>query len=108
MGEAESRATSQGDQGMERPMSAPPTTDRVRITAADFNGQTWDGSPFSDAPNWLLSAIEGGMIRAHTRGSTDYARFHVTTPEGVVDAGPGDEIVRAGTGSLQVEVYRGR
>ena len=82
--------------------------DRVRITAADFNGRTWDGSPFSDEPNWLLSAVEGGMIREHTRGSTDYARFDVTTAEGVVDAGPGDEIVRVGTGSLRVEVYRGR
>lgn len=31
-----------------------------------------------------------------------------TTAEGVVDAGPGDEIVRVGGGSLRVEMYRGR
>lgn len=78
-------------------------SDRVRITAADFNGETWDGSPFSDDPNWMLSAIEGGMVRPHTRGGTDYARFDVTTADGVVDAGPGDWIARDADGRLRVE-----
>ena len=86
------------------------TIDRVRITAADFNGVSFDGNPFAPAPYppWLNWAVISGAIKAHSRASTDYARWDVRTSDGVVDAGPGDEIVRADDGSLRVEVYRGR
>ena len=91
-------------------MVADQTTDRVRITAADFNGRTWDGNPFSPpAPHWLCLAVLAGEVTPHTRGSTDYARWDVKTPDGVVDAGPGDWIVQGKDDGrpLRVEVCRG-
>lgn len=74
--------------------------DAVRITAADFNGKSFDGNPIvplkgNQTPQWFLDAIEKKKIKIDARGSTDYAWF------GVVDeyyndhwAGPGDRIVR--------------
>lgn len=80
------------------------TISAIRITAADCNGRTWDSSPFSPtpAPQWLLDAIKDRRIHWHTRGSTDYARWDVSTPDGIVDAGPGDWIERNADGSLSV------
>jgi hypothetical protein len=43
-----------------------------------------------------------GQIRPHTRGSTDYAEWDVTTKAGVVNASPGDWIIRRYTGDLSV------
>lgn len=77
--------------------------ERVQITAADFNGQTWDSSPFRPGPPWLLEAVEARLLQPHTRGDTDYARWDVTTRKGVVDAGPGDWVVLCADGSLSVE-----
>jgi len=79
---------------------------RVQVTAADFNGQEWDSAPFHPAPGpkWLSEAVHAGRIVPHTRGDTDYARWDVTTPKGVVDAGPGDCIMLEPNGDLHVEV----
>lgn len=74
----------------------------VRITAADFNGEFFDGSPFSAKPDWLLNAVRNKMIVCHTRGSTDYAQWDVLTSRGTINATPGDWIVRREKGDLSV------
>lgn len=74
----------------------------VRVTAADFNGREWDGRPFSAMPEWLIAAFNNGTVLPHTRNSTDYAEWDVTTPRGVVSAGPGDYIIRRERGDLSV------
>lgn len=81
----------------------------VRVTAADFNGSDFDGSPFSDVPMWLRDAMNNRKIVLHTRGGTDYAQWEVTTKLGVVNAGPGDWIVRNENAELTVcphEMYK--
>jgi hypothetical protein len=65
----------------------------VRVTAADFNGQAFDGFPFSDRPAWLLDAIRDLSIAVAAEvGDTDYAIWNVKTQQGIVRALPGDMI----------------
>lgn len=70
--------------------------ERVKVTAADFNGRDWDGSPFdpAPAPEWLQLAIKIGDITV-SNGShcTDYAVWDV---RGAGEAWPGDYIVHGG------------
>lgn len=80
--------------------------DRVRVTAADFNGETWDGSPFTPpAPRWLLNAVGLGKISVNMDDATDYAKWNVWTPTGNVVAGPGD-VIGIDKGQLFVEASR--
>lgn len=77
----------------------------VKITSADYNpalpwDRAWDGSPFSDAPEWLEAALCAGKLKPHTRGGTDYAQWDVTTEDGVLTVGPGDYILRGASGSV--------
>lgn len=79
----------------------------VIVTAADFNGRTFDGQPFvpllpldeggtmaSTAP-WLVKAIEEKRVLIEARGGTDYAWFGVKDEyDNVHWAGPGDMIVK--------------
>lgn len=74
----------------------------VRVTAADFNGGSFDSSPFSANPDWLIGAIKSGAISCHTRGSTDYAQWDVTTRKGRTNATLGDWIIRRERGDLSV------
>ncbi len=69
----------------------------VQVTAADYNGKTWDGSPFSALPEWLQEAVEQGIVSVEP-SSTDYARWRVITV-----VGPGDQIVRASLTSVPPE-----
>lgn len=78
----------------------PVVIDAVQITAADFNGQTWDGSPFAEvAPEWLVDAVKGGLVAVHP-GSEDYAWFAIKTLEGTMIAGPGDWIIQGIKGEI--------
>lgn len=74
---------------------------RVRVTAADFNGQTWDGSPFDPAPApiWLQEAIRKYLITPSEKHATDYAVWDV---EGAGEAWPGDHIVLKADGMFAV------
>jgi len=72
----------------------------VRITAADYNGKDWDGSPFSTIPEWLKEAIEQGIVSVEP-SSTDYALWRV-----VMVLGPGDQIVRSSLASAPVSERR--
>ena len=75
--------------------------DSTRVTAADFNGSTWDGSPFDPMAPWIADAARAGRIKA--KGcDRDYAVFEVQTSNGMVVALPGDRIERALNGTLTV------
>lgn len=74
----------------------------VRVTAADFNGNSFDGRPFSTIPNWLIDAELNGSITICPHGCTDYARWDVKTPNGIVTAEPDDWIIRRENGDLSV------
>lgn len=78
-------------------------SERVRVTAADFNGHDWDGSPFdpAPAPEWLLPAIIAGDITVSNNGHcTDYAVWSV---KGAGEAWPGDTIIRNVDGSYVIQ-----
>ena len=78
----------------------------VQVTAADFNGnakswaEAWDGSPFSEAPDWIARAIVDGEITPHSRGGSDYAQWDIVTLKGVMTAQPGDWIIKGVKGEL--------
>jgi hypothetical protein len=75
----------------------------VRITSADFNGKSFDGSPFSVKPEWLLKALQDRAVDISPRhGDRDYAVWSVVTTKGIVDAFPGDYIIRREHGDLSV------
>lgn len=81
----------------------PTLVDAVQITAADFNGRTWDGSPFKlengEVPEWLGMALDNGDIKVHP-DDRDYAMWAIQTLEGTMIAGPGDYIIRGIKGEL--------
>lgn len=75
------------------------------VTAADFNGSDFDGSPvdtmfemaegesIKDVAPWFLEALKKEEILIEARGSTDYAWFGVKTDcNNIYWAGPGDAI----------------
>jgi hypothetical protein len=76
--------------------------ERVKVTAADFNGREWDGSPFdpAPAPAWLMEAIEAGDITVSPSHSTDYAVWDVF---GAGEAWPGDFISKTGERAYSIE-----
>jgi hypothetical protein len=80
-------------------------TDRVYVTAADFNGSAFDGSPFrchkTTAIGWLFKAVEAGDI-AIAPSDTDYAIWDVKTVQGTVRALPGDIIIYGDDETLRV------
>ena len=82
-----------------------------RITAADYNGDSWDGPPLvpvfpretDEAPVWLLEADKAGVIEVGCPGETDYAQFGVKDQEGeTVWGGPGDVLVRTVDGKVLI------
>jgi len=85
-------------------------TQAVEVTAADYNGRDWDGSPFrwagGIAPKWLTDAVVCGDLVPDTPNHTDYAEWRVKTPGGEVLASPGDAIVHHEDGTLRVRRYR--
>lgn len=67
--------------------------DAVCIVAADFNGRSFDGLPFSAMPEWLSARLCDETIRIGGLGHTDYARWIVPTNIGLILCEPGDWIV---------------
>ena len=78
----------------------PIVVDAVRITAADFNGKTFDSSPFSEMPDWLEKALQNGTIKISNTNCTDYAEWAIDTLEGTMIAGPDDYIIQGVKGEL--------
>jgi hypothetical protein len=85
---------------MARYRKKPVVIEAVRITAADFNGSDWDGSPFSEMPDWLAEAVRAGTVAPHTRGHTDYTEWDIKTLEGTMNAGPGDMLIQGVKGEI--------
>ena len=85
---------------MARFRKKPVVIEAVQITAADFNGKTWDGSPFSEKPNWLEKALRTGEVSVHP-DNRDYAMWKIKTLSGPVIAGPGWWIIQG----VQDELY---
>lgn len=77
----------------------PVVIEAVQITAAKFNGVDWDGPPFVDPPQWLLTAINAGVVKA-VKTDMDYPGWEIATLEGAMRAGPGDWIIRGVKGEL--------
>lgn len=80
----------------------PVVIDAVQITAADYNGSSWDGSPFKldfGCPEWLGMALQDGTLNVHP-SDTDYAMWAIKTLEGTMVAGPGDWLIRGVKGEL--------
>lgn len=87
----------------------PVVIDAVQVTAADFNGTTWDGSPFrcgdEGVPEWLTDAMDAGVVDVEP-SDCDYAIWRVGTLEDGPDsqvkhiAVPGDWIIRGVQGEL--------
>jgi hypothetical protein len=69
------------------------TKDRseVEVLFTDFNGSSWDGSPFSHCPPWLMAAITTQRI-VPVPDDRDYSPFNVQTKDGPVIAYCGDRI----------------
>lgn len=76
----------------------------VAVTAADYNGESFDGTPFSPYRKWVYDAITAGRIVLKGSRETDYAVWFV--PEDSSRAYPGDIIRRdSETGTLSVEKH---
>lgn len=88
------------------------------VTAADWNGRSFDGSPFSYVGRYLketktvssitaelaedvnslqiavAKAIDSGKLKIHTQGGSDYAQWRVFDDNGGhLDYGPGDYVL---------------
>lgn len=83
----------------------PVVIDAVQVTAADFNGHDWDGTPFTEFPEWLKSACKSGEVSVYP-SDRDYALWQIKTledgPNGEAKhiAEPGDWIIRGVKGEL--------
>ena len=81
----------------------PVVIEAVRICSADYNGRSWNGSPFAvpggGLPKWLSQALEDGTLSVQP-GSTGRATWAIRTSEGTMIAGPGDWIIRGIHGEL--------
>lgn len=89
------------------PPSAHPLSEAgaVQVTAADYNGQNFDGRPLDwgagEMPEWLKRALEGGSIKVEP-DDRDYAVWRVLIGDNEHRiAEPGDFIVYA-SGDLAV------
>jgi len=81
----------------------PVEIEAVQVTAADWNGATWDGCPFKgdqSANTWLIEAMRDGILRPVLPNGTDYAEWEIKTLEGTMLATPGDWIIRGIKGEL--------
>ena len=63
----------------------------VTVTSVDWNGKSFDGSPFSDNPPWINDNLGKGYI-GRVAYEADYAIWAVHTQSGIVIAEPGDKI----------------
>jgi hypothetical protein len=77
----------------------PVVIEAVRVTNADFNGDSFDGLPFSEYPKWIEDAVHDGTL--YPKGEDrDYAIWYIKTLEGIMLATPGDWIIQGVEGEL--------
>lgn len=77
----------------------------LKIINTDWNGRTFDGSPFRGEPAWLQDVITSGAINISDVTDRDYAVFDVVTAGGVVRAFPGDQITLESDGFLRIHPH---
>jgi len=85
---------------MARYRKKPVEIEAVQVRAVDFNGHTFDGSPFSEQPDWLREAMRTKSIVPVNPNNTDYAEWAIPTLEGTMVASAGDWIIRGVNGEL--------
>lgn len=71
---------------------------KAEVTAADFNGKSFDGSPFLITPysanSDFTQHIISGDIKIDRMTCTDYAIWLIKTEKGVERVGPGDIVTK--------------
>lgn len=87
----------------------PVVIEAVKVIYAEMTGKGPERPPFDELPPWLLTAIDAGDITLSSKvwrngvwqyNARDYAVINVNTLEGVMEAGPGDYLVRGIKGEL--------
>lgn len=84
----------------------PVTIEAVQVLAADYNGKSFDGCPFSEVTGWLKDALADGRVAIHHDRQTDYACWVIKTLEDGREgqalhvAEPGDYIIQGVKGEL--------
>jgi len=72
----------------------PDVFEYVTVKATDFNGTSFDGSPFSSTPKWLQTLEDEGRLRVVQDGQcTDYANWEIKNGDVWEHATPGDRIL---------------
>ena len=75
----------------------------VKVNCVDYNKHAekpFDGTPFSEVPDWVNDAIQKELLVPHDRGGTDYAQWDIHAPVGVMTAQPDDWIIKGSNGGL--------
>jgi hypothetical protein len=78
----------------------PVVIEAVKVKYAEMLANGPEHSPFEEMPDWLRSAIDGAQVVLSTNGARDYAVLAIRTLEGVMEATPGDFIIRGVKGEL--------
>ena len=78
----------------------PVVIEAVRVVYAEMLRDGPECSPFDSHPSWLDEAVIAGVLTLSTKNARDYAVVNVNTLEGVMEAIPGDWIIRGVKGEL--------
>lgn len=78
----------------------PVVIEAVKIVYAEMLADGPEHSPFAETPIWIENAILSGVLTLSTHGARDYAVVNVHTLEGVMEATPGDYLIRGVEGEL--------
>jgi hypothetical protein len=78
----------------------PVVIEAVKIVYAEMLSDGPECSPFQEQPEWLKEAVENGVLSLSTKGARDYAVVDVNTLEGIMEATPGDMLIRGIKGEL--------
>jgi hypothetical protein len=78
----------------------PVVIEAVRIVYAEMLRDGPEHSPFAEQPQWLMDAWDADVLSLSTKNARDYAVIDVNTLEGVMEAQPGDYLIRGIKGEL--------
>lgn len=78
----------------------PVVIEAVLIQYAEMLATGPECSPFTEHPDWLKEAVKADTLALSSKGARDYAVVEVRTLEGVMEALPGDYLIRGVKGEL--------
>lgn len=78
----------------------PVVIEAVKVLFQEMLADGPEGPPVENAPEWFNDAVRAGVVTLSTRGARDYAVLDIHTLEGVMEATPGDWIIRGIKGEL--------